>query len=487
MIASAISFTFATLFLYCSAKFMKLRFSYNNTSRKGGTAELLAIALPMIISTACDGIMIFTDRLFLARVGPEHMNAALGGGVAMQLMFFFFIGLTGYTTALVAQYYGSGQRIMAGVAAFQAIIISFVAYPLILLCRPLAHTYFQFMHIPPVQLQYQITYFNIVLYGALFSILRNSLSCYFSGIGRTKIVMIASIIAMFINVILDYLMIFGKGGFPAMGISGAAYATVTGSISGLLVLIIAYLHKLNRREFQIARSFRFNPDVMRKLLFFGYPAGLELFLNFLAFSAVIFLFHSHGEVVATATSIMFNWDMISFIPLLGIEIGVTSLVGRYMGGGDPDTAHHAAMSGIKSGIFYSFVILILFLLIPKALVMVFQPDVPTEIFNQAVPIAKSMIRLASIYVLLEAVLVAVVGALRGAGDTHFTMLISVCIHWSMLPVVYIIMNVMGLSAVAGWFGLIVFFFLGCLVLIARYFSGKWQRIRVVEEPHSNNP
>ena len=76
----------------------------------GGIRELLILALPMIISTASDGIMTFTDRLFLARVGSEQMNAAMGGGVAVQMLMFFFIGLTGYSTALVAQYYGANEN-----------------------------------------------------------------------------------------------------------------------------------------------------------------------------------------------------------------------------------------------------------------------------------------------------------------------------------------------------------------------------------------
>jgi MATE family multidrug resistance protein len=90
-----------------------------------------------------------------------------------------------------------------------------------------------------------------------------------------------------------------------------------------------------------------------------------------------------------------------------------------------------------------------------------------------------MIRLASVYVLAEAVMVAIIGALRGAGDTHFTMLLSVGAHWTMLPVVYIVMNIMNMSALTAWFALIVFFLLWCSLLILRYRSGKWQKIRVV--------
>ena len=223
------------------------------------------------------------------------------------------------------------------------------------------------MHVPEAQLPYQISYFNIVIYGVLFSILRNCLSCYFSGLGRTKVVMMAALVSVAVNVILDYILIFGKLGFPVMGIRGAAIATVIGSFTGLCILIIVYLGRFNRENFAIMNSFKFNWTVMRKLLYFGYPAGLELFLNFLGFTVIIFMFHSRGNEVATATTIMFSWDLATFIPLLGIEIAVTSLVGRYMGAGDPETAHRAAMSGIKTGIYYSAVVLVLFVFIPETL------------------------------------------------------------------------------------------------------------------------
>jgi MATE family multidrug resistance protein len=186
---------------------------------------------------------------------------------------FFFIGLTGYTTALVAQYYGSGQKKLAAVAASQAVIIALVAYPFVLLCKPLAHGYFNLMNIPREQLEYQTIYFNVVIFGAVVSILRNSLSCYFSGIGRTKIVMTATLVAMVVNVGLDYVLIFGKMGFPVMGIRGAALATVLGATCGLLVLIGAYAGKKNWHEYHVAGSFRFDKTVMRKLLYYGYPAG----------------------------------------------------------------------------------------------------------------------------------------------------------------------------------------------------------------------
>lgn len=450
-----------------------------NNSEKGGVMELLAIALPMIISTACDGIMTFTDRLFLARLGSEQMNAAMGGGVMLQVMTFFFIGLIGYSTALVAQYLGSEQKQLSPVAAFQSALVALIATPVIYLCIPFAPMFFNFMQVPKEQVGFQITYFNILVYGVPFTLLRSCLGCYFSGIGKTKIVMYANLLAVVVNVFLDYVLIFGKFGFPQWDVAGAAIATVTGGACGVFLLLTGYFSRTNRIDFSIMKSFRFDWSIMKKLIYFGYPAGVEMFLNFLAFSVIIFVFHSRGNAVATAATVMFNWDLVSFIPLLGIEIAVTSLAGRYMGAYQPHVVSRVVKSGIKTGIFYSIVILIAFVFFAEALVEVFHPDVASEVFNEARPIAVSMVRLASLYVLAEAIMVALVGALRGAGDTHFTMFASVTFHWLLAPALYIMMNMFNMSPIAGWFVLIVMFLLFCSVLFFRYLNGKWKNIRVV--------
>lgn len=450
-----------------------------NNSEKGGVMELLAIAMPMIISTACDGIMTFTDRLFLAKLSSEQMNAAMGGGVMLQVMTFFFIGLIGYSTALVAQYLGSEQKHLSPVAAFQSALVALFATPIIYLCIPFAPMFFNFMHVPKEQVGFQIIYFNILVYGVPFTLLRSCLGCYFSGIGKTKIVMFANLLAVVVNVFLDYVLIFGKYGFPQLGVAGAAIATVAGGASGVFLLLAGYFSRSNREEFSVMKSFRFDFGIMKKLLYYGYPAGVEMFLNFLAFSVIIFVFHSRGNSVATASTVMFNWDLVSFIPLLGIEIAVTSLAGRYMGAYQPHVVSRVVKSGIKIGIFYSFVILIAFVFFSELLVEVFKPDTASEIFNQARPIAVAMIRLASLYVLAEAIMVALVGALRGAGDTHFTMIASVAFHWLLAPILYIMMNVFGFSPITGWLILIIMFLLFCSVLFFRYLNGKWKTIRVI--------
>lgn len=123
---------------------------------------------------------------------------------------------------------------------------------------------------------------------------------------------------------------------------------------------------------------------MKSLIKFGYPTGLEFFLNFLAFFIMVALFHSQGDVEATATTIMFNLDSGSFIPLLDLEEPVACLVGRHMGAGRPQVADRTALSGIRTGICYSAIILVLFVFIPEALVRVFQPQTNDVHFEETV-------------------------------------------------------------------------------------------------------
>ncbi len=445
----------------------------------GGIRELLAIALPMVVSHACDTVMVFTDRLFLSRLGPVHMNASMAGGLSCFMAMTFFIGLTGYTTALVAQNLGGRRKDQCAKATAQAFIISLIAYPLILLARPLIHLGFDKSGIPSDQLTLQTGYFNILIYGTIFTLFRTCLSSFFSGIGRTRTVMISALTALVVNIAMNYVLIFGKLGLPALGIQGAAYGTIAGSVCGLTVLCIVYFGPAIKREFQVIHAIRFDRRMMTQLLKFGYPAGVEMFLNLVAFTGLILGFHAHSPVTATAVTIMFNWDMVAFVPLIGIEISVMSLVGRYMGAQQPDIAHKATLSGLKSGWAYSACILVLFVFLPQQLVALFRPQQADALFAEAMPMAVRMIRIASLYVMIDAVILVFSGALRGAGDTFWAMCVSVGLHWLLVAILAVLLYGLKLSPETTWLALVAVFLTFSSLFYLRYRAGKWRHIQVL--------
>jgi MATE family multidrug resistance protein len=435
----------------------------------------------MVVSAACDTLMMFVDRLFLSRLGPEHMSAAMGGGMTCFMFTTFFMGLTGYASPLVAQHLGAGQKDRCSVASAQALFVAVLAYPLVLCCLPAGHWLFSVSHTPISQLGPQTVYFDILMVGSVLGLLRNCFSSFFSGIGRTRVIMVAALVSMVVNVVANYALIFGHFGAPALGMAGAAYGTLIGSAVGLVVLAGAYFRRAMRVEFGILSGLRPDWPMLRKLFRFGYPSGLEFFLNMLAFDLLVLSFHSYGVSEAAAVTIAFNWDMVCFIPLIGVNIGVSSLVGRYMGAGSPDTAHRATVSGFRLAICYSGLMLLVLCLVPRQLVVMFQrPGTPG--FDEIVPLAVFMVRLVALYVCADAIALVFSGALRGAGDTFWTMCISVGTHWSMSLLVISLIRVGHVSPKLAWCCLVVFVWIISGLFYARYRSGRWRELKVVDEP-----
>ena len=449
-------------------------------NKQSSLKEMMAISLPMVMSYGCDTIMTFTDRLFLSKLGPEQMSAAMGGGLTAMLLVTFFIGLTGYSTAIVAQYFGADRKPLCALTLSQTMIISIAVYPIILFCIPVAHKLFIFADITAEQRVPQEIYFNIIIHAVAIGLFRNCFASFFSGIGRTKIVMLASITAMLLNIVCNYILIFGKLGFPAMEIRGAGYGTVIASLGGLAVLVFAYFRKSNMAEYNIKKSFRFDRHITKLLLFFGYPAGLELFLIFMAFTAMVLVFHSHSLETAAAVTIVFNWDLVSFVPLIGLQVGVTSLVGRYMGRKDPDAAHQAVIAALKMGITYSGIMFILFVSIPELLVWFFEPTAINSVYLKAKPLAVFMVRLVSVYVLADSVCLVFSGALRGAGDTFWAMVISVALHWFVTAIVALFLKVFDISPEMTWFAVVIMFLAFSALFYLRYKSGVWKNIEVID-------
>lgn len=437
------------------------------------------MVFPLVMSQACETIMMFTDRLFLARLGPENMSAAMGGGLTCFMFTTFFIGLTGYSNALVAQYLGAGQLRKCPVVVAQALIISLLAYPVVLTGIPAGKWLFRVSGIAAEQLGPQTIYFRILMAGALFGMLRNSLATYFSGVGRTRIIMASAITSMIVNVFGNYVLIFGRLGIPALGIAGAAYGTIIGSVAGLVVVSFSYFGRKNRKRYAVLEGLHFDAAMMKKLVRFGYPSGLEFFLNISAFNLVVMLFHSYGLTVATAVTIAFNWDMLSFIPLIGVNIGVISLVGRYMGARNPEMAHRAAMSGLKLVCLYSFFIVLTFSIVPGFLVDVFSPAEGDAAFALSRPLAVFMVRMVSIYVFADAIGIVFGGALRGAGDTFVTMCLSVGAHWLMVLVLLPLVRVFGVSPYVAWSVAVALICVIGFAFYARYRTGRWRRLDLI--------
>jgi MATE family multidrug resistance protein len=447
---------------------------------EGGITMMLTIAVPMIVSNGAESVMLFIDRLFLSRLGREHLAAAMSGGLTVFMLMTLFLGVIGYVTALVAQYYGAERKSLCAVGSSQGILLAVASYPIVLLAMPLGRLLLNQSGHDPLQHELEVIYFSILGWGSIFGLLRAALAGFFCGIGRTRMVMIANVIGMIVNVIMNYILIFGHFGFPALGMRGAAYGTIIGSSVVFVIMAAAYLRPSIQREFNTLRGFCYSQKVFKTLLKFGLPGGVEFLMNMAAFTFFVQIFHSYGRDEAAAITITFNWDLIAFLPLIGFNLAVMSMVGRYMGAKDPDTAQRAAFSGLKVASIYAAIMGSLFLFVPHQLVSVFASGEMADEYSNVLPLAVTTLRLAALYTFADAVLLVFDGALRGAGDTKWTMKMSVFLHWLMTVIAYVLIKILHVRPALAWFSFTILVLALAVALGLRFLSGHWRTIQVIE-------
>ena len=449
--------------------------------KNGDVKDVLVVALPMLLSMSFDTFMSFIDRLFLSKLGPAEMNAALGAGAVQLALTTFFTGAISYTTAMVAQRLGARRHGDCAKVFMQAVYVSLVSVPILYLTIPLGHLVFGLENLPADQLEYQKTYFNILMFGGIINLVRNAAPCFFSGIGETKIVMKAAFVGMIVNVVCNSVLIYGLGPIPAMGVAGAAYGTLIGNLVSTVILFVKFFGRDCDARFGSRKSFAFNGPLTRELLRKGIPSGVEMFLNMSAFQMLILMFHALGPEAATASSVMFNWDMVAYVPLMGLEIASTSLVGRYVGARDGAAASRSTYSGLKLGWGYSLIMGIFFVFLPGVLTDIFRPDVAEAsaeaiaVFDAARPMSMFMLRIATVYIFVEVLLVVYAGALRGAGDTVWVMFTCAIMNWCVAGALYVAAYVFHLPAHYAWIAVVAVYGTAPIIFWMRWKSGKWRR------------
>ena len=203
--------------------------------------ELLRLSLPMVVSQGSFAVMIFTDRWFMSRIDAVHIAASLGGGVAAFFCFSLFIGVLTYANALVAQYYGAGVRAKCPQVVTQGVILAIACLPLLAILGYLGGRAFSHIGHDPAQVPLERLYFHILMAGSFFTLVKACLASYFSGIGRTRVVMVADVLGVMLNIPLSWLLIFGKGGLPVMGIAGAGLGTVVANVFAIGLFLLFYL------------------------------------------------------------------------------------------------------------------------------------------------------------------------------------------------------------------------------------------------------
>jgi len=452
-------------------------------SKPGSYGEILNISIPLVISTGSWTLMHFTDRMFLSWFSEEALSASLPAGVANFALICFFMGTATYTGTFVAQYFGAGKFHKIGPIVWQGAFFAFFSGLLLLSMIPLADPLFRLIghhgNIPALE----ASYFRILCCGVTFALLSGVFSSFFTGLGKTRVVMIVNIAASGFNIVLDYAWIFGKWGLPRWGLQGAAWATVISAVLSSVVFFILYLLPGNRKNFATASGFGFHGKLFKRLLRYGAPNGVQFFLDMSAFTLFVLLVGRLGRRELAGSIIAFNVNIFAFMPMVGFSIATGILVGQYLGKNRPDIASLCVKRIFILTITYMSVVILTYLFLPGIYVRLYGPRQNPNVMKEVRELAVVLLRFVAFYSFFDAVNLIFSSAIRGAGDTRFVMKVAViCSLFIVVIPSFLCCVVYRGSIYVAWGFFTLYIMTMAVIFFLRYRGGKWKGMRVIEMP-----
>ncbi|MBN1901793.1 MATE family efflux transporter [Candidatus Sumerlaeota bacterium] len=449
--------------------------------KSGSYGEIFSIALPLVVSTSSWTLMHFTDRLFLSRYSNDALAAALPAGVTSFTFICFFMGVAGYTSAFVAQYYGSGQFKKIGPIVWQGIFFALFSGILLLPLIPLSFPLFRFIGHPGKIPELEAAYFQILCYGKVFALLSGVFSGFFSGLGKTKTVMTINILGASLNVVLDYAWIFGMWRIPRWGIYGAAWATIISTFLMALAFFILFIMPENRKKYAAISGFGFDFKLFRRLLRYGIPNGVQFLLDMAAFTLFVLFIGRLGKVELQASNIAFNINVFAFMPMIGFGIAASILVGQYLGRNMPHIAEICVKRIFRLTFLYMAIISMTYILFPSLYVRIYGSRENPELLEDVYRMAKILLVYVAVYSFFDSVNLIFSSAIKGAGDTDYVMKIVVIasIFCVIIPS-YVCCVIYNGSVYIAWTFFSLYIVVIAIAFLLRYRGGKWKSMRVIE-------
>ena len=466
------------------SKFIKTVFNW--FSRKeftcsGGYSAIWKIAYPLILMNASLTIMQVADRIFLSRHSTLEMSAAPVGGALYFWLFSFLTVTSNFTGAIVSQLHGAGRKQECVKAAWSAFYSAFAAGVVMSVLVPLAGCalidHF-FEHSAELSRLEKIYFISLAPCG-LFQCMSAPFYAFFSGRGKTKVVAAINVAGCFINLMLNYILIFGKLGAPEMGILGAGVATSISMAINFLIILAVFL-LVDQKEYR-TRDFRqFSSDVPLKLLRFGTLAGIQVFCTFGSFNVMLIAIGRIGEIALAASNIALSINSIVFMPLMGFSESTAIVVGNFIGARRTNPAKRAAYRVLRMALLYMFCCVALYLSIPDTLARLFAPAQEAGIsFDEVKNLAVSLLMLMSLFGISDSTIQVLCGALRGSGDTLAMMAIcSICAILKAAVALYL--TSCGASVLAIWWIEIITCAVEATLITLRFRSGAWRKIKLIQ-------
>jgi len=447
----------------------------------GSYRQITLLSGPLILSHTSVMLMNIVDGLFLAHYAEESIAAIGPAGVLFWLFIGLFLGLTGYAGTFVAQYVGAGRPRRVGAAVWQALYVALAAGILIAAIGPLAGPLFDALGHDPAVAQLEAAYFRICCFGSIFFLASSALSGFFAGRHDNVVLMVVHFIAGIINALLDWLLIFGVAGFPEMGISGAAVASVAAHGVSTTLLALMFLHRSHRQQFGTWSDRSLDGPLFRRLCWYGFPNGVRMVVEIAAWAMFLVFVGRVSTSGLAASNIAWRLNGLAFFPLVGLAIALSMLVGQAQGAGRPDVSAAVTWRGLILAELWMLAAALLFVLVPRPLLAPFLsaerlgPEQAALLTEMGV----ILLRFVAAYCLLDGLNIVLMAVLQGAGDTRWTLLASGVMHGLFLAVL-LVLDRLDAGLYRLWAAAMLFVMVLGLVWVWRFAGGAWRPMRVIE-------
>ncbi|MCO8124988.1 MATE family efflux transporter [Stieleria sp. TO1_6] len=441
-------------------------------------AEVFRVAMPLMVSAGMMSIVLFADRTLLMFYDGVSMSASMAGGNLFWVIVCVPIGTAAMSGAMIGQLIGNNEPNKIGRLLWQTMWLSLMTVPWFIIAAIAAEPLFRWTGQPAELIAAETTYMRWLMLGGLGLVIESALSGFFSGTERTAVIMWVSIVSGLLNVILDVLLIFGWGGLPELGIAGAAI----GSVIAFWFKVVCYGWILSRphleQRYQMRGGFCIDGPMMRNFLFFSLPSGLMYLTEAGAFTIIVLKIGQLGDVPLRATTMAINFNMVAFIPLVGIAIAASVLVGRHLLQNGPAFAVRTTLAALLMALVYSGAWALAYLLAGDWMLSLYRLGADDDHSVQAVELASGLLGFVALYVLVDAAQLIFGAALKGAGDTWYVL--GAGATTSAVAITIGILFDPGQQSLNWWWWIITFWIWALAILMtARFVGGRWKSMRMV--------
>ncbi len=413
------------------------------------------------------------DNIMVGQLGTAELAAVSLGNSFVFIAMSLGIGFSTAITPLVAEADGEGN-IEKGKQAFNhgillCTVLSVALFGLILLIKPLMYR----MNQPEEVVKLAIPYLELVAFSLIPLIMFQGFKQFADGMSQTKYAMWATILANVLNVILNYVLIFGKFGFPQLGIVGAAIGTLVSRVIMLIFMWLLLKSKQKLKPYIERFSFaNIKKEILKKIINLGFPSALQMFFEVAIFTAAIWLSGVLGKNPQAANQIALNLSSMTFMIAIGLSVTAMIRVGNQKGLRNFKELRRIAISIFLLVTLLDIIFAVVFYLFNTQLPRVYvdENDVLNLMDNkEVIAIAAQLLLVAAVFQISDGIQVVVLGALRGMQDVKIPTLITFIAYWVIgFPVSYFLGKEDMYGSVGIWVGLLAGLTASAIMLYIRF-------------------